>query len=154
MTNTFLMCKLWVRKWIVCCRKHESFTMDLWWTIHTHIHNRLMALCLGLPGWAGTRRDIHPLMWGAYWIIHAIFWVLSCKWKITEADTPTIWLDASPSGLSVPQPPSFQTFLHRMPFLPQPSQFILVWDRHQPPCISGGLLCGELQSYTIWWKFM
>ena len=23
-------------------------------------HNRLMALCPGLPGWAGTRRNIHP----------------------------------------------------------------------------------------------
>jgi len=30
----------------------------------TKNNNRLMALCPGLPGWAGTRRDIHPLMWG------------------------------------------------------------------------------------------
>jgi len=28
---------------------------------HTHTHNRLMAICLGLPGWAATRRNIHPL---------------------------------------------------------------------------------------------
>jgi len=31
---------------------------------HTHTHNRLTALCQGLPGWAGTRRNIlniHPL---------------------------------------------------------------------------------------------
>jgi len=28
---------------------------------HTHTHNRLTALCPGLPGWAGTRRNIHPL---------------------------------------------------------------------------------------------
>ena len=27
----------------------------------THRHNRLMALCPGLPGWASTRRNIHPL---------------------------------------------------------------------------------------------
>jgi len=26
-----------------------------------YTHYRLMALCLGLPGWAGTRRNIHPL---------------------------------------------------------------------------------------------
>ena len=25
-----------------------------------HTHNRFMALCPGLPGWAGTRRNIHP----------------------------------------------------------------------------------------------
>jgi len=28
---------------------------------HTHTHNRLTALWPGLPGWAGTRRIIHPL---------------------------------------------------------------------------------------------
>ena len=28
---------------------------------HKHTHNRLTALCLGLPGWAGTRKNIHPL---------------------------------------------------------------------------------------------
>jgi len=28
---------------------------------NTHTHNRLTTLCLGLPGWAGTRRNVHPL---------------------------------------------------------------------------------------------
>jgi len=28
------------------------------------------------------------------------FWTLQCKGRLTEADTPTIWLDATPSGLS------------------------------------------------------
>ena len=28
---------------------------------NTHTHNRLTAFTLGLPGWAGTRRNIHPL---------------------------------------------------------------------------------------------
>jgi len=27
----------------------------------THTLNRLTALCRGLPGWAGTKRNIHPL---------------------------------------------------------------------------------------------
>ena len=27
----------------------------------THTHNCFAALCPGLPGWAGTRRNIHPL---------------------------------------------------------------------------------------------
>ena len=29
--------------------------------LHTHTHDRFTGLCLGLPGWAGTRRNIHPL---------------------------------------------------------------------------------------------
>ena len=28
---------------------------------HTHTHDRFTALCLDLSGWAGTRRNIHPL---------------------------------------------------------------------------------------------
>ena len=28
---------------------------------HKHTHSRLTALCQGLPGWAGTGRNIHPL---------------------------------------------------------------------------------------------
>jgi len=28
------------------------------------------------------------------------FWTLWCKGSLTEADTPTIWLGATPSGLS------------------------------------------------------
>ena len=29
---------------------------SLWLKYHTHTHTRLMALCLGLPRWAGTRK--------------------------------------------------------------------------------------------------
>jgi len=61
------------------------------------------------------------------------FWTLWCKLQgkiVTEADTLTIWLGATPSGLlsdSSPSPP----FLCQIPFLPQPSQFSLAWDMHQ-----------------------
>ena len=52
--------------------------------------------------------------------------------EISEADTPTIWLGATPSGLiCVPPELPILPFLRRMPFLLQPSQFILAWDRHQ-----------------------
>jgi len=30
-------------------------------TEHTHTHAHFTAFCLGLPGWAGTRRNIHQL---------------------------------------------------------------------------------------------
>ena len=30
-------------------------------TVFTHKHNHLTAFCSGLPGWAGTRRNVHSL---------------------------------------------------------------------------------------------
>ena len=74
-----------------------------------------------------------------YWLpplLLAIFCIL-WWWKTTEADAPTIRLDATPSGLSMPLPPSSPPYLRRMPFLPQPSQFILAWDRHRVMQIMG-----------------
>jgi len=52
--------------------------------------------------------------------------------KITQADALTIQMDCHPiqTNLVPPSLPS-PSFLHRMPFLTQPSQFILAWDRHQ-----------------------
>jgi len=51
--------------------------------------------------------------------------------KITEVDTSTIQMGATPSVLISGPPPSSPHFLHQMSFLPQPSHFILAWDRHQ-----------------------
>ena len=45
-----------------------------------------------------------------------------------EAEAPTVRADATPSELMVPHPYN-PPFLHRMPFLPQPSE---LW------CLSGG----------------
>ena len=38
---------------------------------------------------------------------------------------------ATPSRLISNSPPSIPPFLCQMPFLPQPSQFILAWDKHR-----------------------
>ena len=73
--------------------------------------------------------------------------------KITEADAPTIRLVAIPSGLSVPPPPSSPIFLRQMPFLPQPSQFIMALDRHRfrimLACIPGGLVARPLRCVLL-----
>ena len=51
------------------------------------------------------------------------FWTLWCKGRLTEADTPTIRLGATPSGLTsayLHHPPHF--FIGQMPFLPPNQQ--------------------------------
>jgi len=62
---------------------------------HHHHHNRFTALFPGPPGWAGARREL-PDLW--------------CKGRLTEADTQTIRLGATPSRLTsahLHHPPHF-----------------------------------------------
>jgi len=50
------------------------------------------------------------------------FWTLCCNGRLTEADTPTIWLSATPSGITsahLHHPPLFTGW---MPFLPTNQQ--------------------------------
>jgi len=46
------------------------------------------------------------------------FWTLWCKGRLTEADTPTIRLGATPSGLTSAHLHHPPFFTGRMPFLP------------------------------------
>jgi len=46
------------------------------------------------------------------------FWTLWCKGRLTEADKPTIRLDATPSGLTSPDLHHPPFFTGRMPFPP------------------------------------
>jgi len=51
------------------------------------------------------------------------FWTLWCEGRLTEADTQTIWLGSTPSGLTsahLHHPAMF--FMGRMPFLPPNQQ--------------------------------
>jgi len=49
------------------------------------------------------------------------FWTWWCKGRLTEADTPTIQLVATPSAKQCPPPPP-PFFTGRMPFLPRNQQ--------------------------------
>jgi len=49
------------------------------------------------------------------------FWTLSCKARLTEADTPTIWLSATPAGLTSAHLHHPPYFTGRMPIL-RPNQ--------------------------------
>jgi len=59
------------------------------------------------------------------------FWIFEEQGKIMEAEKPTVRVGTTPSELTAPPPPKSPSFLHRMPFLPQPSQFFLAWDRQR-----------------------
>ena len=72
--------------------RHHGTIAQLCWAVSSQLrhvstpsphHNHFTALFLGPPGWAGARRELLDL------------W---CKG--TEADTPTIRLGATPSGLT------------------------------------------------------
>ena len=94
---------------------------------HTQSFN---GLCPGLPGWASTRRNIHPLMWGRPRgdTRHLGFMVQGEDNRGRRTNNPA---ERYPIRIIKAQRPSSPPFLCCMPFLPQPSQFILAWDRHE-----------------------
>jgi len=84
---------------------HSGYCVKM---MHKHAHSRLTTLCPRLPGWAGTRM---------YMYLHNFM----LQGKITEADTPTILLDATPSRLLVPPLPSSTHFYAGCPSCRHPS---------------------------------
>jgi len=102
------------------------------------------AFWLGFPTSCLCRHVGSPTGWYPIIVLFPtiIFCILMAQGKITEVDTPTVQLGATPSKLISEPPPSSPPFLHQMPFLPQPSQFILAWDKHRNmlDCIPHGLV--------------
>jgi len=94
--------------------------------------NIYTALCPGQPRWAGTKRDIHPLTPEMCCGSLTSFWILwgVGKIKTTDASVPTIRLDTTTSGPSMPHLHHPTNFIPDA-FLLQPSQFIFAWYRHQ-----------------------
>jgi len=71
--------------------------MNSYTVTHTHAHTHAHA---------HTRTHTQPF-YGPFFQDHPgepvpeeNFWTLWCKERLTEADTPTIWLGATPSGLT------------------------------------------------------
>jgi len=85
-----------------------------------------------------TQNLLHPLSTYSITARHLLDFMM-VGGKITEAEAPTICMEATPSGLSVPPPPSSPHFYAECPFNPPP-QFILAWDRHRIllACIPAG----------------
>ena len=51
------VCCAWRKDWSKARRYVDTWLMISISNYCTHTHTRLMALCPGLPGWAGTRKD-------------------------------------------------------------------------------------------------
>jgi len=63
--------------------------------------------------------------------LFAFFWIFWCKMKITQADAPTVRMVCHPCRLIGAPTSAIPTIFCQMPFLSQPSLFILAWDRHK-----------------------
>jgi len=75
-----------------------------------------------------THTHTHPFYGHFFWdhlgepVPEENFWTLWCKGRLTEADTPTIRLGATPSGLSSAHLHHPSIFTGRMPLLPPNQQ--------------------------------
>jgi len=93
--------------------------------MYAHTHNRFMAPFPGLPGWANARRNL-PLDF-------------MVQGETSQADTPTIWLGATPYGL-ISNPPASSHLYAKCPSRRNPTQFILAlmllvgWQEGHPTC--------------------
>jgi len=83
--------------------------MEFWWTIfqglnhHHHTTTVLQPFFRDHPGEPVPEEN---------------FWTLWCKGRLTEADTQTIWLGATPCGLTIAHLHHPPFFTGQMPFLP------------------------------------
>ena len=85
--------------------KSQKMTPILLFSL-TQTHNRFTALLPGLPRWAGARRNLL--------LDHMV------QEEISEVDTPTIQLGATPSGLISDPPPSSPYFHAECPYCHNP----------------------------------
>jgi len=88
------------------------------------------------------------LLYGPFsWTFRVVFWTLWCKGRYQRQTTNN---PAGRQSSRTNQRPSslFPPFLRQMSFLPQPSQFILAWDRHQICWLAYPV--AWLLHYTLW----
>jgi len=96
---------------VVCIKyffQYERTSFNEWIHRHTYHHNRLWPFFRDYPDESVPEEN---------------FWTLWCKGRLTQADTMTIRLGATPSGLTsahLHHPPIF--FTGWMPFLPPNQQ--------------------------------
>jgi len=74
------------------------------------------------------------------------FWTLWCKGRLTEADTPTIRMGATPSGLSSAHLHHFPFFTGQMPFL-SPNQQCQSTEGNSTTITTTLFIC---RKYRLW----
>jgi len=94
----------------MCCLL--SSTADKWFltkSIH-YTHTHLMALCPGLPGWAGTKK-VKPI------------WILLKQETVSGSGISWVICKSAPRSRQITTPaPHHSVFTGRMPFLPPKQQ--------------------------------
>jgi len=98
----------------------------------TSIDQSIDGLCFAAAGLTTRLNVKHTTTTTALWpffrdypdelVPEQNFWTLWCKGRLTEADTPTIRLGATPSGLTSAHLHHPPFFTGRMPFLPSNQQ--------------------------------
>jgi len=90
----------------------QVYIFLLWCCLYdTHTHTRLMALCLGLPGWASTRKA-KPI------------WILLKQETVSGSGISWAIFKSAPRSrqITTPAPHYSCSFTGRMPFLPPNQQ--------------------------------
>ena len=72
---------------------------------HTHTHNRLLALCPGLPGWAGTRK-VKPV------------WILLKQVTVSGSGISWAVCKSAPRSREITMPASHHSVFYRPDALP------------------------------------
>ena len=96
--------------------------------LNTHTSSRFTALCPELPGWAGIRRDIHPLTPETFCSSLSVssFWILWGMGIYNRGKCTINRLDTTQSRASMPQPPSSPQFYAGCPSCRNPPNLSLL----------------------------
>jgi len=93
-----------------CVHMHARYVRIAHTHTHTHTHTRLMALCPGLPGWAGTSK-VKPI------------WILLKQETVSGSGISWAVCKRAPCSRQITTPaPHSSIFTGRMPFLPPNQQ--------------------------------
>jgi len=107
----------------ICCSL--MFVLYIHWKLlasaHTHTHTRLMALCPGLPGWAGTRK-VKPI------------WILLKQERVSGSVISWVICKSAPRSRQITTPASHHSDFYRPDALPAAqstaSKHWRAWHQH------------------------
>ena len=81
--------------------QHTAHVWHTYWLTHTHTHTRWMALCPGLPGWAGTRK-VTPV------------WILQKQETVSGSGISWAICKSAPRSRQITMPAPHHSFFYRL----------------------------------------